>query len=120
MTLLKTLPVGEKAREIDTLALSELIERGLHESKTAGYFQSKRGGYVYISTTAAAILRAFVDDIKADAEKHNYDFADATKQGCFMLWRHSNEKARNRELFYRYAFHPPVEKHIPVVDLQLP
>lgn len=120
MTLLKKLPMGEKAREVDTLALSELIEDGLHETETSGYFKSKRGGYVYLSATAAAVIRLFVADIKAHAKEHKYEFANATKQGCFMLWKHSNEKARNRELYYRYAFHPPVERHIPVVDLQIP
>ena len=122
MTTVKELPKGEKAREIDSLALHELTEASYKGAipKLASYLQSKRGGYVYISSSSSSRLAEFVEKIKTSAKENKYDAQEAIEHGSYMLWKHSNEKAKNRELFFRFKNYPAVELSIPVEYLLLP
>ena len=122
MTTVKTLPEGEKAREIDSLALHELVEAVYKGDvpETAFYYPSKRGGYVHVSPGTVDKLIQFIGKIKTSAEENKYNAQEGIEHGSYMLWKHSNEKAKNRELFFRFKNYPAVELPIPVEYLLLP
>ena len=120
-TLITTPPKGEKIREINSLALSELLKEGYCVPVIpSSYFPSKRGGYVYVSDDAAVRIAEFAERIKTAATQDGYDYSAAITEGCFMLWLHANDKAKNKELFFRYKSYPAVELSIAISCLRLP
>lgn len=113
--ILTSIPKQAYGRTLDSIALMDIVENKLYlDHSVDGYFVSPRGGYVYFSRKAGEAISAFVEKIQAAAKEKKVELPDPLPRSHFMLWRHSNEKAPNQELYFNYPGVGEVNHSIPV------
>ena len=117
-SIVKELPAGIIAREMDTLAFKELVtDEALIMAATYHaicYLKSKRGGYVYISREFVRRCQHFLSEIASQANAFGYDYAKAIKEAGFMLWDHAGSNVTKREIMYSYLEYPVIEISVDV------
>lgn len=115
--LLAALPHGGVSRSLGTLSAKEVLQSNMDVTGKGSYYVSERSGYVHLGEKALNELKLFTEMIAKQAKEYKYNYLDALRDGAFMLWKHTNDKAVNQELSFQYKQFPVIERHLPVAYL---
>lgn len=114
--IVNTLPKGAKVRQMDTLAFKEFMHSGADiaqcQKANVSYFESARGGFIYITRQLADACDRFYRTIHIQALSLGSDGDKALQEGGLMLWDAAGVNQTRRHFYFNHPTMPEANMSI--------